>query len=162
MYNNILKEESERILFQYFDEYKSVLNLKPVSIDEFLKNIEIDIEASDSYDYYSVVINNHFRNKLLAAKDIEEISYEYYKDFYKAVKTAFIKELRELEIEYTSELSSIKTEFEYFNKRLYIEDDLMEGEEPVSEDERLYFMQKNNEEIKNFDRKIKSIRSAMR
>lgn len=161
MYKNILKEESERILFQYFDEYKHIISVKPLSIDDFLKNIEIDIEASESYDYYSVVVNNHFRNKLLAAQDVEEISFEYYKDFYTAVKDAFIKELKELELEYSSELAVIKTEFDYFEKRLYIEDELMEGEEPISEEERFYFMEKNNEEIKHYDKKLRGIRNAI-
>lgn len=161
MYKNILKEESERILFQYFDEYKNALNIKQISIDDFLKSIEIDIEASESYDYYSVVINNHFKNVIFAVQDIEEISFEYYKDFYKAVKEAFVKELKDLELEYISELSTIKKEFDYFKDRLYINEELMEGEEPVSEEERFYFMEKNNEEMSHYDNKIRRIRRAI-
>lgn len=161
MYNNILKEEAERILFQYFDDYKNILSFQPMSLDEYLNSIELDIEASESYDYYSIVINNHFRKNPLNFNDIEYNCNAYTKDFYNSVKSAFLKELQDLEMEYVSELTERESEYNYYKERHYKDDDRFLDDEPITEKERLSFMEENLSEINEFNQKIKTIRNSI-
>lgn len=96
MYKQMLKEETERVLFQYIDEYINVLNIKQVDIDDYLKTINLEDEANDIYYYYNTEIDNHFKKPIFIEEDDSRPNFdEFYKEFYKSIRTAFLEEVNQ-------------------------------------------------------------------
>lgn len=96
MYNNVLKEETERVVFQYTEELKIKAACEKILIDEYLKDIQLDVEAYESYEYHTKVINDKFKlDDIMMSIEIDRNFKAFFKDFYKSVRTAFIKELED-------------------------------------------------------------------
>lgn len=97
IYNNMLKEEIERIIFQYVDDLKIKFINPNISIDDYLKDIEIDVEARESYDYHYQIIDKKFNlsDEVLSSKTDLNFK-EFFRDFYKSVRKAFLEELKDI------------------------------------------------------------------
>lgn len=97
MYKELLKNETDRVICQYRDEFIRLVNIKPVNIDEYLKYIEIDIEANDAYDYNSLIIDNHFNKPIISDFGNSRPNFDaFYIDFYQSVKEAFLMEVESI------------------------------------------------------------------
>lgn len=161
MYNKILKEETDRIVFQYIEEFKNTLTYKKVTIEEYLKDIEIDVEAHESYEYYSLVINNHFKKPLVSDSDVEPNYTAFYQEFYESVKTAFVNELKLMETEYMDEIEENKEDLEYFVNRKYLDELYFKKSEPITEEERDALIKEYKKEIMILEGKVKTIKKAL-
>lgn len=139
MYKKILKEETDRVLFQYIDEFRNLINVKPMNIDEYLKDIEIEIEANDTYDYYTLVIDNHFKKPIISKSGDSRPNFDaFYADFYQSVKEAFLAEVKTIKDNLITEFNENQEDAEYFENRDYLKEESIEsigGE--VSEEERV-------------------------
>lgn len=160
MYSKILKEETEKIVFQYLEELKNTLVYKKTTIDDFLKDIEIDIEAQESYDYYSLIIDNHFKKPLVNKEGMNPNYLAFYEEFYASVKKAFIEELRLLESNYLSEISENQEDLDYFAERKYLTEVYFSKTGQITEEERNSLIKEYKKEIAILEGQLKILRRA--
>lgn len=96
MYKEILEEEVDRVLLQYLDEFKNIMNVRQIDIDDYLKKINIEDEANDVYYYNNLIIDDYFKKPIIIEEDDSRPNFDaFYKEFYLAVKDAFLKEISE-------------------------------------------------------------------
>lgn len=96
MYKEILEEETDRVLLQFLDEFKSIVNVKQIDIDEYLKQINIEDEANDVYYYNNLIIDDYFKKPIINEEDDSRPNFDaFYKEFYSSIKDAFLKEISE-------------------------------------------------------------------
>ena len=161
MFNKLLKDESDRLLFQYIDEFKRILSYQDITVDEFLKDIEIDIEAHESYDYHTVLINSHYNIPMLTYEEETPNYRAYYKDFYAAVKSAFVAELKIIYDEYMESLQESEEDLDYFANRHYVSDKTSEDMNEVTEEERISLINSYKKEISLLQERMATIKKAL-
>lgn len=157
MYKKILKEETDRVFFQYIDEFTNLINIKPINIDEYLEDIELEIEANEAYDYNNLIIDNHFKKPLLSKDgDYRPNFNAFYAEFYQSVKEAFLAEVETMKNNLTTEFKENQEDAKYLENREYLKEESMDdvGRE-FSEEERVVLINSYLNKNKVIQEKLK-------
>lgn len=157
MYKKILKEETDRVFFQYIDEFTNLINIKPINIDEYLEDIELEIEANEAYDYNNLTIDDHFKNPIVSKDGDSRPNFDaFYKEFHQSVKNAFLTEIMDMKKNLVTELEENREDMEYFKNRDYLKEEFIDdmgGD--VSEEERVVLINSYLNRNKVIQEKIK-------
>lgn len=160
-YNKLLKEQSENILFQYFNEFKYCVMLGQTDFDKYLEIISIEDEIQDILDYNELIILKSLNIDYCDIDKEEKALSQLSKDLIPVLKQTYKDELKSY---LSKELENLKEETEtidyYENKKDKIEFPKMCIKE-ITDKERKEFIEECNNSISLIKKKINRLEKAI-